>query len=125
MASNTQTSDDGTILQTKGLPQMPAFPSGDDVYDGIMSGIEPELTTSQLPLLSEKYENETLEEASKRGARYTAAFADYDKKFAAFSVQIETSVHEYQKHAFASVEEHSKMEEAKDLTNLEKNIADA
>ncbi len=105
------------------LPSVPSFPSGDEVYDGIMSTIEPDLTTSQLPLLAQKYQNETPDEASTRSARYTKAFAEYDRRYAAFTVQLESAVHTYQKIAVASVEEHSKMKEERDLSNLEQSMS--
>ncbi len=105
------------------LPQVPSFPSGDEIYDGIMRSIEPDLTTSQLPLLSQKYQNENPGEAKIRSDRYTRAFAEYDRRYAAFTVQLESAVHTYQKIATTSVEEHSKMKEEQDLSNLEQSMS--
>lgn len=105
------------------LPPVPSFPSGDEIYDGIMHAIEPDLTTSQLPLLTQKYQNESPDDAKIRSDRYAKAFAEYDKRYAAFSVQLESAVHTYQKIAVTSVEEHSKMKEEQDLSNLEQSMS--
>jgi len=64
-----------TTDPTTGTP-IPIDPSltGDEIYDRIMTGIEPELTTEQLPTLSEKYKDETDEQKQARADRYNAAF---------------------------------------------------
>ena len=123
MAQDPQTSSVGKVAATVALPPLPAFPSGQDVYDGVMGGIEPELTTSQLPLLSQKYQNETQDDARIRSERYTKAFAEYDRRYAAFSIELENAVHTYQKVAGDSVEQHSKMQEEQELSNLEQSIS--
>lgn len=44
------------------------------LYDSIMAEIEPDLTTSELPKLTEKYRSESIEELKARGRRYFQAF---------------------------------------------------
>lgn len=55
-------------------PSAPAFPSAAWLYDELMQHIEPELTSAELPLLPEKYKNETPEENRERMKRYAFAF---------------------------------------------------
>jgi hypothetical protein len=59
----------------------PVTTEGDALYDEIMDTIEPELTTDQLPLLAEKYKEETSDEATARAERYARAFSQFEKKF--------------------------------------------
>lgn len=49
------------------------------LYDTIMSQIEPDLTTSHIPLLKEKYARETDEEKIYRLQCYTKAFEIFDE----------------------------------------------
>ena len=49
------------------------------LFDKIMSGIEPELTSEQYPFLAEKYRGESEEERAERMARYQRAFAEYEE----------------------------------------------
>lgn len=49
------------------------------LYDTIMSQIEPDLTTSHIPLLKEKYAQETDEEKIYRFQCYTKAFEIFDE----------------------------------------------
>lgn len=49
------------------------------LYDTIMSQIEPDLTTSHIPLLKEKYARETDEERVYRFQCYTKAFEIFDE----------------------------------------------
>ncbi|MDD4628935.1 MAG: hypothetical protein PHE68_06160, partial [Candidatus Peribacteraceae bacterium] len=57
----------------------PAIPKADELYNSLMREIEPELTTDQIPLLMEKYKDETQEQREARMARYNAAFEAYEK----------------------------------------------
>ena len=74
---------------TTPLPPPPVIPSGEEMYDQIMSQIEPDLVTAQLPLLKEKYKDETPEQAKARADRYNRAFAEYEKQFAAYGSEWE------------------------------------
>lgn len=47
------------------------------LYDSIMVGIEPDLLTSELPKLTERYRNESIEDLKARGRRYFQAFQKF------------------------------------------------
>ncbi|TSC60049.1 MAG: hypothetical protein Greene041662_275 [Candidatus Peregrinibacteria bacterium Greene0416_62] len=96
---------------------------GKQIYDLIMQEIEPELMTDQMPLLMEKYKDETPEAKKARGARYTNAFAEYDKRSNAFFVGLETQVDALKKKAFASAEQKNHEEEITQLQLLESQIS--
>ncbi len=51
------------------------------MYDQIMGEIEPDLLTTQIPLLDEKYKNETPEQKKNRMAAYAQAFKIFDEAF--------------------------------------------
>ena len=53
--------------------------SADWLYDLIMGELEPDLTTDNLPLLEEKYENEPEEGRLEREQRYEEAFEIFDR----------------------------------------------
>ena len=102
-----------------------AIPTGDQLYNMLMSKIEPDLTTDQLPLLDEKYKNETPEQAQVRAARYEKAFAEYDKQLAAYLATLEAKVHQYQSTARKSLEHEERAKEEQALTGLEQEIGNA
>ena len=68
--------------QTQTTTQDIVFPSGTEVYDGLMVDIEPELLSANIPHLDEPYVGESEEDRKKRYDRYTEAFAKYDEAFA-------------------------------------------
>ncbi len=63
----------------------PVPPVGTVLYDELMSGIEPDLVTGQLPLLVEKYKDESSERRQERVERYKKAFMEYEKQFRAYA----------------------------------------
>ncbi len=107
------------------LPQLPQFPSGQEVYDAIMGQIEPELTSRQLPTLQQKYATETAEESQERQARYDKAFAEYGKRYSAFSEQLAGQVHSFQRIAISAAEMSTKADEEDGLAAIASSIASA
>lgn len=106
-----------------GIPvTIPMAMSGEQIFDAIMGKIEPELMTSQVKTLKEKYAHESAADKKARNARYKKAYAEYDKQYAVFqSALLEQSRHSH-RHAMHSVEEKERgMEEAK-LKDLESNF---
>lgn len=87
--------------------------TGQEVYDSIMASIEPDLVSTQLPLLTEKYANETDDEKTARMARYEAAFAKYDEEFAKFMEMLHGEVRAVRKDARDTAEMKDKEEEKK------------
>jgi hypothetical protein len=109
-----------TTTQPAGLP---VIRNGNDMYDAIMRGIEPELTSDQIPLLAEKCKSETDEQKKVRAERYTKAFAEYDIRAAAFFSEVTAQVGVLKRKAFASAEEKHRGEEQTKMQQLESLIA--
>ena len=105
------------------IPEPPKIPSGEEFYDAVMSEIEPELVSSVIPTLSEKYKNETEEEKQKRCDRYNKAFEDCYKRYALFIADLNQQVHRYQKQAMRSAEEWNRSQELVTLDELMQTAA--
>jgi hypothetical protein len=101
----------------------PVLPSGQDVYDALMAPIEPELTTSQIPLLDRKYAGESASGRAARLARYDAAYAAYAAAFKAWSEELNRLVVRMKREAMASAEADDRSREAGDLSRLETSFA--
>lgn len=52
-----------------------------ELYDLLMADIEPDLVTSTIPTLEEKYRGESPEDAKKRAERYAKAFVTFEERF--------------------------------------------
>ncbi|MBI3618903.1 hypothetical protein HY213_02600 [Candidatus Peregrinibacteria bacterium] len=101
-------------------PQPPNIPaSGKELYNELMGKIEPELVTDQIPLLAEKYKNETHDQAAARAERYNKAYAAYEAAYAAYMQQLSSEVSSYRRNAFGSVEEKDRQKETAVLDDLE------
>lgn len=101
MSDTQTTTDDGQIQ----------MPSGTEVYDGLMSAIEPELVSSNLAHLDEPYVNETPEEHDARYERYNNAFAQYEIAFAKWMSDLQQAVRSFRRTAIATAEAENKLEE--------------
>lgn len=109
-----------TLLQN--LEEL-SVPNGQELYDAIMSGIEPELTTAGLETLEEKYVNETEEEKAVRSAKYDAAFLEYDKRFQEYNDEWVARLRTYKRTAIASLEQESRETEDKNaLDTIESSL---
>lgn len=83
---------------------LPFLVSADVVYDMIMGDIEPELLTSELPFLPERYRAESAEEHANRMARYKAAYAAFDAEFLKRNLGWEHAFRSYRKEALGEQE---------------------
>lgn len=100
------------------------IPSGQEIYDTIMAGIDPELTTAGLETLDTKYATETEDEKAARAARYDIAFAEYDKQFQLYNDQWMETLRTYKRTAIASLEkENRESEEKAALDSIESSLA--
>lgn len=93
--------------------------NGQEVYDAIMRMIEPELTSDQIPLLEEKYKDETQEERTKRIEKYNKAFAEYDIAVAAFTSELKSQTEANRRNALSSAERKTRVEEEEKLQQIE------
>ena len=98
---------------------------GQELYDQIMGQIEPELTSASIPLLEEKYRDETSEEAELRRQRYNKAYEEYDRQYAGFLSQKEVEFQAHKRQAIASIEKEDRKEEEAQLGDLESAISNS
>ena len=106
------------------MADVPAIqiPTGEELYNTLMSKIEPDLTTDQLPLLDAKYAGETPDQTKARAERYEKAFAEYEKQLAAYLSTLKGKVHDFQSTARKSLEHEAKEKEETELGSLEQQI---
>ena len=86
----------------------PTILSGSEIYDHIMSQIEPELTIAELPRIAERTKGETPEQRQERAQRYTQAFETYDERFRAYSAEWNQDFQRYRRFSFHALEEFTK-----------------
>ena len=108
-----------TTRQAGGIPLPPNIEAGSEVYDRIMGGIEPELTNAQMPLLAEKYQDETPEQATARAQRYQKAFEEYDRQYAAYLENMDAQVRSFEKGLIDSVEQDDRGGDQSSITGIE------
>ena len=120
----TVQADDGTQQSTffAHLPQPFTLQDPETIYDTIMKQIEPELTTSQMPLLEQKYAGETPEQNKARKEKYARAFQAYDEKFRDYRREIEQQAQAYQRSVMAANESLTSGSDKAALTAIESEI---
>lgn len=100
---------------------MPAIPEGRELFNEVMSGIEPDLVMDDAALAA-KYVNESETEKTARLARYELAFAEYDvqvaTKLGALRGEVHGTVHALQR----GVETDSRTKEQDELSALESSM---
>lgn len=100
----------------------PVLPQGEEFYDALMAQIEPELTSTELPLLEARYAGETPEHKEARQARYDAAFEEFDRRSAIEMAKLEQDVHAYKVSSMREMEQASRAQETSDIQGLESSI---
>ena len=88
-----------------------------------METIEPELMTSSLPTLKEKYAQETAPDRRQRALRYTKAYKQYEIAFASFLSALERAIKHFTVSATKSFETTYRAGEENDLHDLEAAFA--
>jgi len=114
---------DPQTQQAGGIPLPPQIPGGDEVYDRLMSAIEPDLVTAVLPTLEQKYANETQQERDVRMERYKKAFLAYQKAHAEFLMSQEGQVRGYKKNMMSSVEQRAGSSDINALADIESQMS--
>ncbi len=115
--------DPDTGEELKEPPKPPKIPSGQEIYDMIMSQIEPELVSENLPTLEEKYKDEPEEKKQERLKKYEKAFEEYDKAYELYISDIREKVRRYRHLSFAWAEAQSKNDEDGRLAELEESFS--
>ena len=106
-----------------GFPAPPRIPGGEEAYNRIMSKIELDLTTENLPTLPQKYANETKEQRKERAERYRNAFKQFRIEYKKFRAQQQRSIREYPRKALKAIENRSATSESARLSSLESAIS--
>ena len=117
MADQTQTST------TASFPPLPPVFQGDDLYDQIMSEIEPELVSTVYDTLEEKYKNETPDEKAVRQVRYDKAFAEYERRFALYTNEWNNKLRMFQTGVSRALEADDRDEEIVLMSQMETAFA--
>ena len=89
------------------IPQPPAppkIPTGRELYDALMSHIEPELTSAMAATLTEKYKGESVGDKEVRMRRYELAFERCDQAYNEYMHTLDAQVTRYQREAFSHAE---------------------
>lgn len=113
----TPTPTDDSGVTAAGLPR------GEDIYDALMGRIEPDLLTTNIPHLDEKYAGETTEEKAARYKRYEAAYAAYDAAFQQWIAELHVRAGGYRRDALRSAEQKDRQQEAAALSSLESQLS--
>ena len=118
-------SDDQTTqsAQGSGIPAPPVIEGGDEVYNKIMGEIEPDLTTDQLPLMDEKYKNESEEDRKARMKRYAEAAKTFKVKYEEFKSNQEGGLKRFKRGAMGAIEEKSSNSDMNEMALLESAIS--
>ena len=112
------------LTQTEN-PQEIKIPSGEEVYNGIMGRIEPELLTTVIPTLEEKYKGETEAQRAARLERYKKAYEEYDRQYEAWTLELKTLVTRARREALESAEKKEKVKEEVVLQNIDSQMKTA
>ena len=108
--------------RTAPSPTKPVIPSGQEIFDKIMQEIEPDLISTNVNTLEEKYGAEPEEEKKARLEKYKLAFAEYDKKYKVYMDDLTKRVAEYTKYEMKKIEVKNKEKEQEVLADLEASI---
>lgn len=101
------------------------IPSGTEIYDGIMSRIEPELLSTNLKTLDVPYKKETKDEHATRYKRYSKAFAEYKKRYSMWAQNFKRAIKAYKRAVTKAVERLTKGKEDLALLALEEQMKTA
>ncbi len=99
--------------------QILSVPSGDEIYDALMSKIEMELITVNLPMLDEQYADETPDERKARYERYQRAYEQYDLAFAEWIKTFHLAVEACRREVMKMAEEKDRVADAVAMNALE------
>jgi hypothetical protein len=108
-----------------GIPMPPVILSGHELYDQIMGGIEPELTTKGRKLAELKYQNETPEQHEERMARYQRAFEEYERRYTDHKNKQQKQVMDFKKGLRGWVERKTQTKKEQKLANISHLILSA
>lgn len=106
-------------------PASPVIPTAQELYDAIMHDIDADLLTANLPLLNEKYKDETPEQRKERTKRYNAAFAQYQNRYSDFILNLNRRVMEFKTSMRIFAETSIRKQESDAMQKIESQILSA
>ncbi len=101
------------------------IPSGDEIYDALMSKIEPELMRDNLLHLDELYAGESEEDRAVRYQRYADAFVAYKEALREWMTRLQQAMHDYRQALVLAAEDVDQQEKGYALQGLESKISAA
>lgn len=107
--------------KTKDLPQIPE--SGLELYDEIMTKIEPDLVSSALPDLAARFSEGDDAATKARAQKYVAAFRTFQAELAAKNNQMKQEVHDFIDESVAIAEAFSAEMEEESMQSIEDQIS--
>lgn len=102
--------------------QTARFPSGAEIYDGIMRLINPELTLQSLPHLDERYRDESEDERRARLWGYEEDFKMYERAFARWANGVRGAVDALKHAALSAAETIHRSKEVEALGAIEQSF---
>ncbi len=119
-----QLADDGMQPSGASFFDFPddGLPSGEQIYDKIMGGIDRELTSKNIAMLEEKYKNETPEQKKVRAQRYEKAYEEYEKRYALYQAGRASSMKRFKAQAMQSLESQERQTEESNMQSLESQM---
>ena len=111
-----------TPTQSSGMPVPPVVMSGAELYNQIMSGIEMDLTTENMPTLDKKYAGESEEDQKVRMEKYSVAFAEYQKQFEEFQEKQSAEIRTFGNTAISYIENQDRASDDDVLNSLESSM---
>jgi hypothetical protein len=98
---------------------VPVIPNGAELYDQIMTGIEPDLVRSALPDLKTKFLGGTNEEKKIRARKYAAAFGQFKTELTKREAELKQGVSDFNKETIKIAERFSTEMESNNMKKLE------
>jgi hypothetical protein len=95
------------------------IPSGREIYDELMSEIEPELVSENLPRLANIDRNETSEERAVRAMRYTQAFREYDARYLVYMQDLHSRTRHVRREVASIAECDDREEDMRSMESME------
>lgn len=104
------------------MPVPPVVMSGAELYNQIMSGIEMDLTTENMPTLDTKYEGESDADQKIRMTGYSEAFAEYQNQFDEYQKKQSEEIRSYGNNAMSYIENQDRATDDDALNSLETSM---
>lgn len=100
-------------------------PTTEELYDGLMVHIEPDLVSKNRAESQKPRDGETPEQTHTRKAGYKQALAQYAKALDTYTALVQGFARSIQRDAMTSIEEAQRAEEGGGLAALEQSLANA